>query len=331
MFRFFFAFSHFLLYVVALSSVCLAQEDIISDGSVLHIEDKEFKVTPPIGWEVHNSDGRSGLLLQKPFVEGMKYQPNIRVMTFQEPKYIDDYTADQFEETLIERFSKSSSSIQNYIVRNNQMVNMADGREAILYYTQFTFDKTELMQAHLLISGVERHYLISYTDLTENFEENTQSEGSPLQKAWSSITSVTLESDGPTRFQSPRSLLITTILIIFILCFTWFIRRRKAINKYQKIDDDDDDDDDDEFNTEDDDVETNIDYSNNSNESITKDMGEPNNNWSFSTSSEATQIKPISRHKQNLWDEANQKNSDKNHDIDDDDNEEENEWNLPQK
>src|SRR5690606_25029214 len=113
------------------------------------------------------------LLMQAPYVKGMKYQRTIQVAAFNGPKYIDETTAREFEELIVNKFSRASASVEEYRIRNHLNVEMADARPGLLFYSEFILEGVPLMQMHVLVSAEDRHFLMTYTDLAQHFEDDS--------------------------------------------------------------------------------------------------------------------------------------------------------------
>ena len=220
--------SHF----VGICTVAAPKSDkfVISDGERYVNEKKGFSIVPPFGWEVHTDYPNLSLLMQVPFSAGLAYQRTIQIMAFKKPQYIDDITRRDFEKTIVQRYSKVSQSIKNFRVRNHMITKMEDGREGILYYTEFDLEHKRMMQAHILVSSSSRSYLLTYTDVIEHFEGDKASEF--LTKAWESMTSIKLGSDAPVRFQKTFLLGLIAICVLILLILFYLIRHAKAGKSY---------------------------------------------------------------------------------------------------
>ncbi|MFK7824961.1 MAG: hypothetical protein AB8G05_12445 [Oligoflexales bacterium] len=203
---------------------------IIANGERYVNQKKGFSILPPLGWEVHADYPNLSLLMQVPFSEGLGYQRTIQIMAFKGPKYIDDITRRDFEKVIVQRYSKVSQSVKNFRVRNHMITKMEDGREGVLYYTEFDLEHKRMMQAHILISSSSRSYLLTYTDVIEHFEGDKASEH--LTKAWESMTSIKLGSDAPVRFQKTFLLGLIAICVLILLILFYLIRHAKAGKSY---------------------------------------------------------------------------------------------------
>ena len=202
----------------------------ISDGSRIFVKNKGFSIIPPLGWEIHTDYPNMSLLLQIPYKKGLAYQRTIQVMIFKGSRYIDDITSREFEKILIKKYSGMSQSITKYRVRNNLMTVIDDGREGILYYTEFLLEAKKMMQAHVLVSSDKHSYLLTYTDISAHFEGEKASKY--LTKAWKSMISIRLAGDPPVRFQKMFLMGLMVIAILILLVLFYLIRHAKASRTY---------------------------------------------------------------------------------------------------
>jgi hypothetical protein len=89
----------------------------------------------------------------------------------------------------------------------------------------------EVMQAHLLASSATRHYVITYTDVAENFVKETADEDY-LGIAWSAMTSLQLPTKAPARLGLARIIGVALGFLAFFGIAFAFIRRKKAGKVY---------------------------------------------------------------------------------------------------
>ncbi|MCX6118078.1 MAG: hypothetical protein NT027_11095 [Proteobacteria bacterium] len=205
----------------------------VSDGSQLSLEGKGFKITPPIGWMVNRAIPRMSLFLQGPTKSEIEYPRNINVVRFPGPKVIDNVSGESFAQYLTINFPKSSPDIANYSVRNFQMTQLQDGRDVILYYTDYESNGKAMMQAHILASSETAHYLISYTDIAAHFDTDDSS-STYLPEAWGSMISVQLDSPNPQPMKSAGWLIggLIGLGVLGIVFSLW--KRKKTSSEYAK-------------------------------------------------------------------------------------------------
>lgn len=215
------------LLVVLSCGVSFSQNDIeISTGGTYTISEKEFSILPPKGWEIHRGIEGVTLLLRAPFHKSEVYQRNIQVLSFPEPKFIDDLTMREFGNTIVENFQKHARGIQNFNLRDSMMIDLKNKSKGILYYTEFEATGRQMMQAHLLLSSQGTHFLVTFSDLRETFED--PSYAAQLKEAWDAIISVELSTPAPIRFDF--KLLVFLILSLLLLGGLFLFYRRRMNN-----------------------------------------------------------------------------------------------------
>lgn len=207
----------------------------ISQGERILIDGKGFSIKPPAGWIIQRDVPRISLSLVAPVADG-QYPSNINVIRFSGAKIINQDTAEKFSEKIVKDFPATSPTIEAYTLRNSQPIDLADGRKALLFYTDFLGSGRKMMQAHVLASSETNHYLITYTDLAENFEPNAEGVQSPVFNfAWESLSSLELDSPNPV----PSQELAWILGVVGALLITWFlvsfIRNRRAAAEYRQF------------------------------------------------------------------------------------------------
>jgi hypothetical protein len=204
----------------------------VSDGTRVSLENGAFSLIPPPKWDVYTGHPSITLLLQVPLEKGMKYQRTIQVASFSGVKYIDDVSIHEFEELIVRKFSQASASVEDFRIRNSMTINMDDGRNGLLFYSEFLLDGVPLMQAHILVTTDARHYMMSFTDLADHFEGEQAEQY--LNVAWSAMTSVELNADSPVRYQSMKNMGAMVAGVISFLVMLFSFNHFRAKRKYQQ-------------------------------------------------------------------------------------------------
>lgn len=207
----------------------------ISDGSRVAVDDKGFSIVPPLGWRVFVNRVGLSLLMEIPYSKELPFQRTIQVMAFNEPVYLNEHTVKRYSDLISRKFSENSSSILDYNVRSDARVQLQDGREGVLYYSDFTINGLELMQAHLLVSSATRHYLITYTDVAVNFDENISPDY--LQTSWEAMSSLELDSSTPQRYAIPLYIFLAALALTAIATTLALAERRKVKRKVATVED----------------------------------------------------------------------------------------------
>ena len=140
---------------------------------------------------------------------------------------------------LVENFPTASVSIANYALRNFQKVQTTDKRDAILIYADFEDKGERMMQANVMVSGQDEHYLISYNDRASHFEDDALS-AQFFNEPWSTLMSVELTTPAPvpTLDQWPMFVAIGVSVVMLVVGMSWFRRRRsqKLYESYSNLD-----------------------------------------------------------------------------------------------
>jgi hypothetical protein len=209
-------------------------QKFIADGEPVELKEYGVSLTPPAGWEVYTEHPNLTLLMQTPYVEGMKYQRTIQVASFDGVKYIDEDTAKEFEELIVRKFSRASASVESYRIRNHLEIQLDDGRKGLLFYSELMLDGVSLMQGHILISNDKRHFLMTYTDLAQHFEDDTNNQY--LTEAWNAMTSARLEGPSPARFEQIYIMggAVGGFVVLCLLIYS--ITRLRARKRFEGLD-----------------------------------------------------------------------------------------------
>ncbi len=205
----------------------------ISRGERIEIEGKGFSIVPPVGWIVQKNLPRLSLALGA-VVTGVTYARNITVMRSKGPVFINEETANNFEARISKNFPQSSTEIDKFSIRNHTTIPMEDGREAILIYTEFLGAGKSMMQAHIVLSSETDHYLVTFTDIAEHFE-NPSDAGGVLAEAWGSMTSIHLNTPNPVSDTGLASVLLWGGGMIALFLLVGMVRKKMAARAYRRV------------------------------------------------------------------------------------------------
>jgi hypothetical protein len=204
----------------------------VSDGQRIAIDGKGFTIVAPQGWIVQKNLPRSSLYMQAR-VSGSNYPRNIGVVRFQDSVLINATTAEAFAEKIVKQFPTAAPTIEHYALRNHQSIQMADGREGILFYTDFDDSGQKMMQAHILVSSETNHYLVTFTDLAEHFE-NPSDSSQFFTDAWASMTSIQLDSPNPQPAMGVETVVLWVLGLATVFMSMTFIRKGLAAKMYRR-------------------------------------------------------------------------------------------------
>ncbi|SMF46764.1 hypothetical protein [Pseudobacteriovorax antillogorgiicola] len=212
-------------FTVLLSTAMYGQEAVPGMGQgYAVVEGKDFAMKPPAGWEVAKEINGASLFFQAPDIEGDIYRRNIRVMSFSGPRYLDDVSFEEFAKEIQENSSKISNALKSYQIRDLTPVDLSAEVKGGLFYADFTLNQVPMMQMHILVSSAEHHFLMTYTDTRERFENTSNG---LLDEAYQSMQSVRIKTKPPARTDFALKIGIgVTLVVVSFISVTVFRRHR---------------------------------------------------------------------------------------------------------
>ena len=218
---------------VAAPATAEAPSLIVSDGAKYQIN-SGLSITPPKDWEVQTKPMGMTLILQEPkSKEPVKdfskptFQRNITLVTMHHASPIDAIRAEELKTELQKTFDKQGS-VSNFQITEQKFFNYRGTDDAILIYSTMKMGEFDMMQMHILISGQDKQYLMTYTDLAAEF----LAKNGNVEKAWNSIVSIEVNGIAPKRYVEYIPFAVGGGVLIVLMCVIGFLRRRAARNAY---------------------------------------------------------------------------------------------------
>jgi hypothetical protein len=219
-----------------IAAAAVEAEPSNSDGSAISIEALGIVVTPPKGWQVdmRKSNGMAVIMSEpKVVLTHVKevittYQRNITVSVKHEATPIDGKTEATLAEALKREFSKSNM-IQDYSIMETKIFDFAPKVKALLVYASFRLNGVNMMHMHVLVSGEEKQFLQTYTDMASRF--STTDAG--FTQAWTSITGLQVKGAAPARYENIIKFGSAAGILSILLAAVSFIRHRGRKKLFQ--------------------------------------------------------------------------------------------------
>lgn len=207
-----------------------------SDGSAVTLDDIGFTITPPNGWEVNTHTGSLSMVLREPKVEAPdydkpKYQRNITVAMKNVASPIDEKRAKELEAELTKSFT-GDASVANFQIMEHKFFNFKGENDGLLVYSAMDLGDYKMMQMHVLVSGAENQYLMTYTDLADRFSDQ---QDPAFATAWSSIVSAAFVGETPSRINEMARYGAIAGSACMLLLVGLIIRRRTGKKDYASI------------------------------------------------------------------------------------------------
>jgi hypothetical protein len=173
----------------------------ISDGTQIEFESLGIRITPPAGWEVLENMLGMTLVMQEPYEKDipggkLKFKRNITVVSMHEAAPIDDKEAVKLKERLVEEFGKEAGVSDFQVLGDHKFFNYKAENDGIIYYSTFLMGDIQMSQMHIFVSGQDNRFLITYTDMADEFQANEAA----YQAAWASMISIDVTGAPPTRY-----------------------------------------------------------------------------------------------------------------------------------
>ena len=200
----------------------------VSVGQPMSLDNLGLTVTPPKGWEVSTNTGSLSVVMREPRdpapnYEKPKYQRNITMAAIHQASPIDEKRAADLCEQLIKTFS-ADSLVSNFQIQEHKFFNYRGQNDGLLVYSTLNIGEYPMMQMHVLVSGKDKQFLMTYTDLADQFNSPASFEG-----AWNSI--VTAEVTGETPLRSAEYARYAATLAGFLMLGMVGLLLRRRANK----------------------------------------------------------------------------------------------------
>ena len=118
---------------------------------------------------------------------------------------------------------------KDFLIIEHKFFDYRGKNDGLILYSQLTLGEFPMMQMHVMVSGQDKHYLMTYTDLASEFQSNEAA----FQAAWNTMTTVNVEGVAPVRY---HSLIVNGGIGLGVLLFFIFIigmKRRSNRKSYE--------------------------------------------------------------------------------------------------
>ena len=214
----------------------------ISDGKPFQLTQIGAQIAPPLGWEVMTDMPGLSLVMQEPKKEGQPvdyakpiFQRNITVAVSHEATPIDEKEAQVLKEKLKNEFSKNTSVKDFQVFDEHKFFNYRGVNDGLVIYASYTMFDIPMTQMHVVVSGTESRFLLTYTDLTSEFDTNKTA----FEAAWNAMVSLSVKGPAPQRYEKALRAGAVSCGIAFVLGMMVALRGMRA---KRKLEDDSSDD-----------------------------------------------------------------------------------------
>lgn len=218
--------------------------EFVADGTPVMLDHLSMSMVPPTGWLVQTNAQNMSLVMSEPKPEEdpkkkvydtPKYQRNITVSTIHNPSVIDEQRATELKAELLKSFG-ASSLVSDYQVLEHSYFDYKGAKDGLIVYASMTVGQFPMMQMNVLVSGGEKQFLLTYTDLADRF----RAQPDLMAQAWTSMTSISVTGQPSGRFDHLIVGGAATGFIAVLLGGLGLLRRRRQKALFSEADSDSD-------------------------------------------------------------------------------------------
>lgn len=174
----------------------------ISNGSPITLS-ADVTLTPIAGWQIERQSRGMSLVMKELLPETRGpidyskpiFQRNISMITLNKARYIDADAIAEIKSDLTKMITKDPS-LKDFTFSEAKLFDYKHKNDGVVLFSQLTANNYPMMLMHVVVSGDQRSYMLTYTDLAANFANPAN-----FDAAWKSMTSITVPGVPPKRFE----------------------------------------------------------------------------------------------------------------------------------
>lgn len=203
----------------------------VSDGTPYTDHEIGLTITPPAGWEIQKKSLGMSLIMEEPKQDTTKlkagetiYQRNITVLTLRGGMPIDEKEASVLKEKLAKDFG-GAPGVQDFrVLDEHKFFDFKGKNDGLIIYTTFNSQGTPMAQMHVAVSGAEKGFLMTYTDVASQFEKNEAA----FSAAWKTMASAEVMGEAPVRYAEYKRYGLIGVGFLMAMSVLLFMRRKNA-------------------------------------------------------------------------------------------------------
>lgn len=224
--------------------------DFIADGTRVQMDHLGVSLVPPTGWQVQMNTKNLSLVLTEPEKENLKadgskdydkpkYRRNITMAAIHDSSPIDELRAEELKKELVKSFG-DSSLVTDYQVLEHSFFDYKAKKDGLVVYATMKVGQFQMMQMNILVSGEQKQFLLTYTDLADRFTAQPEL----MTEGWNSIVSIDVLGQPEGRYVNLIIGGVSVLLVAVLLVMAAIMRRRRLRSLLSESEGDFDADDD---------------------------------------------------------------------------------------
>jgi hypothetical protein len=231
----------FLSGLCGFAGVAISAEDSrseeIADGSNIELT-PGLSLTPIKGWLLERKAGGMTLVMKEVLpttgatptdYSKPLFARNISVMTLSKARPIDAKSIDELKGE-IGKMIMRDSYLSDFAFTEAKLFDYKGKNDGVVLFSQLTVNNYQMMQMQIVVSGGEKSYLLTYSDLASNFANPAT-----FDAAWKSMTSINVTGIAPKRYH--KEMLLGGALSggFLALVVPFFLIRWRSTRKIRKL------------------------------------------------------------------------------------------------
>jgi hypothetical protein len=210
----------------------------ISNGQPIEISDG-VSITPVNGWLIERKSAGMSLVMKEVIQTPSSgaqtdyskpiFARNISVMSLSKARPMDSNSVDELKNEISKMFSKNPS-LNDFTFTDAKFFDYKSKNDGIVLFSQLTVNNYQMMQMQIIVSGDQKTYLLTYSDLAANFANP-----STFDAAWNSMTSISVPGVAPKRYQKEIILASTVGGGLLALVIPFFLVRWSSTRKIRRL------------------------------------------------------------------------------------------------
>ncbi len=194
-----------------------------------------ISIIPPAGWSVFsNYRGRTLVFEESPnesIPHSSPFKRTISLAVSHEARPMDEFTVAKLRRELTTAFVGYGKDFR--LGNEYEFFDYRGLSRGIVIYSFLTVNSLEVTQLHVFVSGSRQSVLMTYSDLSQRFEQNKEA----FTAAWNSLMSLKIEGKAPNRFSIFLGYLGFGLLLALVLGAISMRRKAMAKKLYDQAED----------------------------------------------------------------------------------------------
>ncbi|MFW7377640.1 MAG: hypothetical protein ACOH5I_02375 [Oligoflexus sp.] len=210
----------------SMSSVSLANEHRLGDGSILDFTDLGFRLSVPKSWQILGPQNGKSLVIKEAL------SPTNTSGSARQISVLQSYETIQMDEAQVERLRREITAThqeaENFQIADEiKFFNFRSENDGIVAYSYLQKNGQAFSQMHILLGGENNRILLTAIETTEDFNKN-------MEENWQTMTSIEITGPAPDFLMKWRPAFVAALGLI-VGFFALSLLRRWRVRRWLKL------------------------------------------------------------------------------------------------